>query len=341
VNVRRVTCILLAALMLSFAPAFGQEGTNNEIIGVINGEKVTMADLEKEQGNKLLQVQYQIYLAEQKALDDLIDDRLLQMEAKRQNITLEALLDKEVNKKVVDPSEDQLQIYYDDLNAKESYAALRDKILERIRQRRIAKARDAYIQALRAKADILVTLAPPAADFSIGNAPRLGPAEAPVRLVEFADYECPYCARMNPQIKKLREEFGDKLSLYFKDLPLPMHAQAQKAAEAAHCAGQQDKYWQYHDLLFSNGGLGIAQLKQYARDLKLDPNKFDTCLDSGAETAAVQSDYREAQKLGLTGTPSFFLNGRFFSGAVEYNTLRDLVQQQLSMSKLSAQVTGK
>jgi len=241
----------------------------------------------------------------------------------------------------VDPTEEQLQIYYEDLNPKESYASLRDKILDRIRQRRISKARTTYIQSLRAKADILVTLAPPAADFSIGAAPRLGPEDAPIRLVEFADYECPYCARVSPQIKQLRQEFGDKISVYFKDLPLPMHAQAQKAAEAARCAGQQDKYWQYHDLLFSNKGLGVAQLKQYARDLNLDQAKFDTCVDSGAETAAVLSDYKEAQKLGLTGTPSFFLNGRFFSGAVEYATLRDLVQQQLSLNKLSAQATGK
>ena len=339
-NVTRISCALLVTFMLCLTSAFCQDNSS-DIVSFLNGEKITVGDLQKEEGNKLLQAQYQAYLAQQKALDELIDNRLLQMEAKRENITLEALLDREVNKKVADPTEEQLQIYYDDLSPKDSYAALRDKILDRIRQRRISKARSAYVQTLRGKADILITLAPPTADFSIGNAPRLGPADAPVRLVEFADYECPYCVRMNPQIKKLREEFGDKISVYYKDLPLPMHAQAGKAAEAARCAGQQEKYWEYHDLLYSGGGMGAAQLKQYATDLKLDRSKFDKCLDSGAQADAVQSDYKEAQQLGLSGTPSFFLNGRFFSGAVDYNMLRDLVQQQLASSKLPDHIGGQ
>jgi len=327
--------LLTIGLILFTLPAFSQEAS--DIICFLDGQKITMADLQKEEANKLLQAQYQAYLVQQKALDDLIDNRLLQMEAKRQNITVEVLLDREVNSKVKDPTEEQLLIYYDDLSPKESYAALRDKILDRIRQRRIAKARTEYVETLRAKADVLITLAPPAADFSIGNAPRLGPADAPIRLVEFADYECPYCARVNPQIKKLREEFGDKLSVYYKDLPLPMHAQAEKAAEAARCAGQQGKFWEYHDLLFSGGGIAPAQLKDFAHQLNLDQTKFDQCLDSGAQAAAVQSDYKEAQQLGLNGTPSFFLNGRFFTGAVDYKMLRDLVEQQLATNKVQAE----
>jgi protein-disulfide isomerase len=335
----RMCWLLVLGFMLSISPAFSQE--SSDIVCFLDGQKVTMADLLKEEGNKLLQAQYQTYLVQQKALDDLIDNRLLQIEAKRENITVEALLDRQVNSKVKDPTEEQLQIYYDDLNPKETYAALRDKILERIRQRRIAKARAEYVETLRAKADVLITLAPPVADFSIGNAPRLGPADAPIRLVEFADYECPYCARMNPEIKKLRDEFGDKLSVYYKDLPLPMHAQSQKAAEAARCAGQQGKYWEYHDLLFSASGMGSAQLKDFAHQLKLEQAKFDQCLDSGAEASAVQSDYHEAQQLGLSGTPSFFLNGRFFTGAVDYKMLRDLVQQQLVATKVQAEAGGK
>lgn len=332
-------CILAAAFLLPTMPAYGQEN-GTDIICFLNGQKITMADLLKDEGGKLLQIQYQAYLAQQKALDDLIENRLLAAEAKRQNITVEALLDREVNQKVKDPAEDQLKIYYDDLNPKESYAELRDKILDRVRQRRIAKARADYVGTLRGKADVVVTLAPPVADFSIGGAPRLGPENAPIRLVEFADYQCPYCERMVPVIKKLREEYGDKISVYYKDLPLPMHAQAEKAAEAARCAGKEGKYWEYHDLLFSGAGLAVAQLKAFAGQLKLDQAKFDQCLDSGSEAKAVQSDYNEGKQLGLSGTPSFFLNGRFFSGAVDYSMLRDLVQQQLTAAKLQAEARG-
>jgi protein-disulfide isomerase len=177
---------------------------------------------------------------------------------------------------------------------------------------------------------VLITLAPPSADFPLEGAPRLGPENAPVRLVEFADYQCPYCAKVNPHIAKLREEFGDKVSVYFKDLPLQMHANARKAAEAARCAGDQNKFWEFHDQLFRSAQLEVPQLKQQARDMKLDGDKFDKCLDEGTQASAVQKDLTDAQALGLSGTPAFFLNGQYFSGAVDYNTIRDMVNQQLT-----------
>ena len=119
----------------------------------------------------------------------------------------------------------------------------------------------------------------------------------------------------------------------FKDFPLPMHAHAEKAAEAARCADEQGKFWNFHDILFENQQkLELAQLKEYARTLKLDAARFDQCLDAGEQAAAVQKDIVQGQRLGLTGTPSFFINGHFLSGAVGYGTLREIVEQQLAMS---------
>src|SRR5581483_7034579 len=268
--------------------------------------------------------------AEQKALDEIIADRLLEKEAQRQKLTVQQLIERNVKQAVKEPTEDQLQLYYELSKSKEPYETVRGKILDIIRQNRESKALTAYIEKLRAAANVVVTLGPPKAEFDVSKSPRFGSSTAPVQLVEFADYECPYCQKVHPYIKKLREEFAGKVSVVFKDLPLPNHPKAQKAAEASRCAGAASKYWEYHDLLFSGGGLDVKQLKQYARELGLDGARFDQCLDKGEYTAAVQSDLTEAQELGLNGTPSFFLNDQFFSGAVDYESLRDMVNKELA-----------
>jgi protein-disulfide isomerase len=160
-------------------------------------------------------------------------------------------------------------------------------------------------------------------------------------LVEFADYQCPYCQKVSADLEKLQAEFKGKVAFAYKDFPLPMHANAQKAAEGARCAGSQGKFWEFHTLLFTDKKLEPSQLKEQARKLGLDGTRFDKCLDSGEQADAVLKDATEGRKLGLTGTPSFFVNGHYFSGAVDYTTLRDLVQQQLMRSPSNARQTAK
>ena len=329
----------VVSLLVLGAAAAGQEGS--AVVAEINGVKITRAELETQQASKLLQARYQSYVAEQKALDDLIDEHLLQMEAARQQVSVAQLEEREINSKAKEPSEEQLQLYYEDANTSQPYEAVRAKILEQVRQRRTAKARAAYLQQLRSHYDVVVRLAPPAAGVTAGDAPRLGSAQAPVQLIEFADFECPYCIKVQPSVQKLHQEFGDQLAIYFKDLPLPMHKHARPAAEAAQCAGVQGQYWPYHDLLFSGGSLELAQLKQYARQLQLDGERFDACLDHGEQAGTVQKELAEGQQLGLTGTPSFFINGHFLSGAVDYATLREMVVQQLGSGKATAELSPR
>jgi protein-disulfide isomerase len=319
--------------MLFASAALMNAQTPDEVVAQVNGSKITRSDLEKAQGNKLLQIRYQNYVAEQKALEQLIDNRLLEAEATSQKITVDQLIAREVTAKVVDPTDDQIHIYYDDLNIKEPFQEVRAKIIEHVRQSRSARLRANYIDELRTKGNVLVTLAPPEVDVAVGDAPRLGPAEAPVKVIEFADYECPYCAKVHPFVLKLHEEFPNEVGIYYKDMPLPMHSRAQKAAEAARCAREENKFWEYHDKLFSERKLEPEQLRQFARDLKMDESKFEKCLDTGAQAGAVKKDLTEGQQLGLTGTPSFFINGRFVSGAVDYPTLRDIVRQQVTLAK--------
>jgi len=334
------TLTLTLALAIPLARAQGNmssaSASSDKVIATVNGDNLTMGDLENKEVDHLLQPRYQYYEAERKALDDLIDQHLLEMQASREHITVDQLLKREVDSKVVDPTDDQLRVYYEGLESNQPYDEIRGKILDHIRDSRKSKLRAAYLKTLRSDAKIFISLAPPAAPVDLQNAEIHGNPDAPVMLVEFADYQCPYCQKISADVLRLEKEFGPKLAVAFKDFPLPMHANAQKAAEAARCAGDQGKFWEFHDLLFSDKKLELADLKTQARNLKLDGTKFDVCLDSGEQTAIVQKDLAEGRKLGLTGTPSFFVNGHFFSGALDYATLRDLVEQQLSSSLSSA-----
>ena len=328
--------VVLSLLVSLEVPLFlkGQEPQQQsppEVLAIIDGKQLTRAELESKEAAKLLPARDQYYKAQREALDQLIDESLLEMQAQREKLTVQQLLEKHVISKVKDPTDDQLEVYYEGVQTDQPFPAVREKILETIHQRRIATARKEYLISLRNQANLEVLLASPSVDVALGDGPTRGAPNAPVLLIEFADYECPYCQKISADLKKLEGEYLGKVLFAFKDYPLPMHKRAQKASEAARCAGLQDKYWEYHDLLFEKGsGLEISQLKEYARTLKLDTAKFDQCLDFGETTAAVKKDQEQGQKLGLTGTPSFFVNGHFFSGAATYTMLREIVNQQLA-----------
>lgn len=307
----------------------------------ISGQVLTLGELQAQESGKLLQAQYQYYLSERKALEEAIDNRLLEDEARRKQLPLDQVLEAEVYKDVKDPTEDQLEVYYEGLDTQESYQSIRGEVLQHIRELRRTKARAAYVEALRKKAQINILLMPPTANVDTASAFAKGDKAAPVVLVEFADYQCPYCEKVNPQIQQLKKEYGDNLTVIYKDFPLPMHHSAQKAAEAARCAGEQGKFWEYHDVLFYSKLIEPDELKQHARTLKLDTDRFDACLDSGTQAAAVKRDFDEAKSLGLTGTPSFFFNGHFFSGVVDYAALKDIINQQLNAVAAKQQMVSK
>ncbi|MFY9912653.1 MAG: thioredoxin domain-containing protein [Candidatus Sulfotelmatobacter sp.] len=310
----------------------GHVAAQNEasVVAEVGGVKVTMADLEQEESAKLLSAHYQYYQAETRALNDLIDKKLIEQKAQSEHLTIDQLLDREVNSKVKDPTEDQMRVYYEGVETEQPYEAVRGKILDKIRELRTQKARAEFLRTLHAETTVYIALAPPRANVEAEN-PQMteGPAKPAVTLVEFADYECPYCQKVAADVKRLADDYLDKVAFTFKDFPLPMHARAEKAAEAARCAGKQNKFWEFHDELFRSKELDVDQLKAQARALKLDPTQFDKCLDSGEEAAAVDRDRKEGTRLGLNGTPSFFINGHFMSGAVDYVTLRQIVDQQL------------
>lgn len=175
---------------------------------------------------------------------------------------------------------------------------------------------------------------PPIVQVSIDDDAVKGSSDAPVTIIEFSDYECPFCARHYSQtLPSLINDYVEtgKVKLVFRDFPLSFHQNAQKAAEAAECAGEQGKYWEMHDKLFDNqAALGVDNLKKYAEDIGLDTEEFNECLDSGEMASEVQKDFNDGQTYGVTGTPGFFINGIKVVGAQPYSVFQQVIEQELN-----------
>jgi protein-disulfide isomerase len=171
---------------------------------------------------------------------------------------------------------------------------------------------------------------PGAGAASVDDDPYLGPMDAPVTIIEFSDFECPYCKRFRDEtLDQLLQAYEGKIRFVFRDFPVHGES-AVKMAEAAECAHDQDRFWEYHDKLFSNqSALDVASLKSYASDLGLDAAVFNDCLDTGKHTAEVQKDSQDAQTLGVNGVPTFFINGVLIEGAQPFSAFQQVIDAAL------------
>jgi protein-disulfide isomerase len=327
---------LLAAGLLSSTFTFlasaaeDSSAASSEPVLQIGGGKLSFSDLEQKYPGLFFHAKNTYFDLQRKAIEAKLDDLLLDKQAQKEHLTVDQLIDKHVNSMVEkEPSEEALHVYYDGLDTKATFEDLRSQIVDTVRANRLDRVRAAYMKSLRDDAKISFLLVAPRAPVTLKDNPVRGDVNAPVMVVEYADYECPYCQQDQPIIDKIEAEYKGKIAFVFKDTPLPMHAHAEKAAEAANCAGTQGKYWEYHDFLFQSKQLEVGQLKEAARTLKLNADAFDKCLDSGEKAALIKENLKEGQKFQLQGTPSFFINGRFFNGGMTYEQLKQAIDEEL------------
>jgi protein-disulfide isomerase len=162
------------------------------------------------------------------------------------------------------------------------------------------------------------------------GAPVKGNPDAKLAIVEFSDFQCPFCNRVEPTLKQIEKQYGDQVRIVFKHLPLSIHPKAPAAHAAAEAAHQQGKFWEMHDLIFANQReMSEAKYLEYAKQLGLDMDKFKADLKSEEVQKRVKQDMAEASKLGVTGTPAFFVNGRFLSGAQPFSSFESLIDEEL------------
>ncbi len=320
---------LFSILCISSLAAADMNSDGAAPIVEINGTKITLSEFEQKQPTALLKARNTYFEAEKKAVNAFIDQYLLEQQAKKENLTVDQLLDKHVKDALPpDPSDDALHVYFEGVDTKDSFEKLKPQIIDHIRQLRMDKAKAAYIQSLHDDAKIAMLLTPPHATVPVKDTWARGVADAPVTIIEYADYECPYCQRQQPVLDKIEADFNGKINFVYKDTPLPGHPHAEKAAEAARCAGAQGKFWEYHDQLFATKQLEIPQLKKLAGALKLDQEAFDKCLDSGEVAAKVKENINEALSLQIEGTPTFLVNGRYINGSMSYDELKKLIEEE-------------
>jgi protein-disulfide isomerase len=309
----------------------------SDTLAEVNGEAITSAEVERRLGAKLSQLEEQIYTLKRNEVEALIAQRLLAQEAAKRGITVAALMDEEITSKVALVTEKEIEENYQANKArmKSDEATFRAQLRSQLQQQKLTARQDAFLASLRARSKIVVRLALPAAarvDVAIAGAPVRGAADAPVTIVEFSDFECPFCKQASTTVAKLMEKYPGKIRLAYRDLPLEsIHPQARRAAEAAQCARDGGKFWEYHDVLFTQSPrLSPDDLKRYAVQVGLDAGKFDACVASGSKGTVVQKDIDAGTALGITGTPVFFINGRVLRGAQPIDAFSRVIDDELT-----------
>ena len=313
---------------------------DKKTLAVVGGSVITGREVETALGRPLSQLHHQIYTLQRKKLEELIDERLLSEEAKKRGVSVETLTEQEVNAKILPVTDDEISALY---NAnKERIPVELDKVREQIRNllrdQRLTAQKKLFIKSLRENARIVSYLKPPAvfrADISVTGEPFKGAEKAPVTIVKFEDFQCPFCKQVQPTFVDLLKRYDGKLRLVHKDLPLEaIHPQARQAAEAARCADEQGKFWSYHDKLYAGSPkLSPEELKSYAKEVGLNVDSFEHCLTTRKYQAIVQKDLSEGTQLGLTGTPTFFINGREVSGNQPLDIFGAMIDEELGRAK--------
>jgi protein-disulfide isomerase len=306
-------------------------------IALINGRPLYVSDLPADVQGEIRQLQQQAYQAQFQGVREVALERMLKEEAQRRGISVEELVRQEADAKVPDPGEAELKALAD---AQKSGAAASDEKLiadlrNRLRKPRVDAARQAYFLQLLDAAKIEFLLEAPRTEVATDPLRLRGNPSAPVRIVEFSEFQCPYCRRAQPTVKAVLEKYGDQISHAFRDFPLrDIHAGAQKAAEASRCAAEQGRFWEYHKLLYDNfGKLSREDLGAHAATLQLAQPQFDSCLDSGKYADAVEKDLQEGLRAGVNGTPGFFINGIFLNGAQPQSAFERIIETELARRK--------
>lgn len=344
--IRLILYVLVVAL--STAPADAQKKgavppANEVVVASFAGQAITAGELEQEVAARLLSVRQQEYQIKSEGIRELVFRRRLEQVAREAGISVEELIRREVTEKAALPSEEQVtqvfqryraQLSPDDAQAREQVV---QGLTEQLRQERLAQ----YRQELLARADVRILLEPPRAAVSLaGHEPIKGPAKAAVTLVEFSDFQCPYCASSKTTMAQIQSVYGDKVRFVFKHFPLNMHKDARRAAEASLCAADQGKFWELHDWMFAHPKqLSERELVEQARALGLDGERFQRCLAGGEKGKMIAADMAAALGLGITGTPAFVINGRLVMGAQPFEAFKEIIDDELARS--SSAVTGR
>ena len=301
------------------------------------GEKVIrLGEVDAKVADELSKLQEQIFELRSEAAERIAIEALVERKAKAAGQSEDEWLSKNVERGLKEPTEEEMQALYDKARGRlppdVTYEDVKPQIRQAVqREERTKRAREVF-GALKKEAgfELLLTAPPRQRKTVDATGPSRGNAEAKVVIVEFADFECHFCAKAHETVQAVLKAYGNKVRLVFRHYPLSFHPKAPKAAQAAACADQQGKFWELHDALFDSQELDLDALKMQAKRAGVDVARFEACLDSGDTESLVKRDMAAGQKAGVTGTPAFFINGLMLSGAQPEEAFRKLIDAELA-----------
>lgn len=304
------------------------------VIAKVNNIEITQKQVDDSVAAQIYPLQQQLYAIRKAALENLITTKILESEALSRRISIEELR-KQLTRGEVNVTRAQVEDAYKQ-NASFFATMSPDEARERLRldlenQARMKHYR-AGLEVLRKKWLITMNFSPPVfvSELDDGMSPVRGATNPVVTIVEFSDFECPFCKQVQSALKQTLESYGREVRLVFKHLPLEGHRNSLPAARAAFCAAEQDRFWQFHDAVFAAGNLSPPVFERIASDLGLGLPKFRECVATERSRTAVVKDIEAARRLGIESTPSFVINGKVINGALSFADFQKIIEQELS-----------
>jgi len=329
----RVFAFAAFFLLLPGARALGQ--SPDTVVASVNGRPITLKQVDESTSAQVYPLQQQLYAIRKAALENLIAAKILESEAAARGITIEELRTQLTLGKI---SVARAQIEEAYAQNKSFFASMSpDEAKERLRLDLENQARMKHyrtgLEALRKKWSVELSFNAPqfVLELDDGVSPAKGSTHAAVTIVEFSDFECPFCSQVQGTLKQVMQTYGKDVRLVFKHMPLEGHRNSLPAARAAYCASEQDRFWQFHDALFASRNLSPALFEEIANDLGLGVPKFRACLESEQSRTAIVKDIETARLFRIESTPSFIVNGKLIKGALSFTDFQKIIERELSL----------
>jgi protein-disulfide isomerase len=316
----------------------------DKVLATVGSHKITQGQVDQKILQRILQTvdSSKLYSWRKQELDGIVNNYVIEQAAKKAGMTPDQYMAHELSTggsgKVTES--DASKFYHqhkEQLQARtgeKSFEQVKGSLISALQQQQDAQRRDQVIARLKAEQKVNVMLVEPRFSVASGGHPSAGGKDAPITIVEFSDFQCPFCRGAENSIKAVRDKYGDRIRVIYMDFPLGMHAHAMEAARAGRCAAEQDKFWQFHDAMFADQSkLAATDLKATAQKLGLDAKQFDTCFDQAKPDAGIRQDMAQGQSLGVTGTPTFFINGRELVGAQPPPKFNEVIDEELARAK--------
>jgi len=305
------------------------------VVAQVDGVPISFEEMEERASRRLFALRQEEYDARRGAIEEIVYDRLLEKEARKRGISVEALQKAEIADKVTPVTPADIDAAFEQAKARlggRTKEQVAPDIERALKQRRELERRSELHDRLVAAAKVNVTLAAPRVRIDVpASTPSVGPADAAITLVEFSDYQCPFCHRAQSSVDEVLKRYPGKVRFIHQEYPLAQHPRAFAAAVAARCANEQGRFWDFHrSLMTEPGDFTDADLKRRASQFGMDASKLEACVGSGRFESDVNKAFESGSAVGVNSTPTFFVNGRRLTGAMPFESFQALIDEELA-----------